>query len=99
MEVDAAQYASISSDMFKSGEYLRLYCRGYDYLDKPPFLFWICQPIYFVFGIHDWSYKLGSLLFIVLGLYSTYRLAKLLYDGETGLIAASILGTTQAWFL
>jgi 4-amino-4-deoxy-L-arabinose transferase-like glycosyltransferase len=99
MEVDAAQYANISSGMFESREYFQLFCRGDDYLDKPPFLFWICQPFYFVFGVHDWSYKLGSLLFICLGLYSTYRLGKLLYNTETGLVAASILGTTQAWFL
>jgi 4-amino-4-deoxy-L-arabinose transferase-like glycosyltransferase len=99
MEVDAAQYASISSDMFNTGEYLQLYCRGNDYLDKPPFLFWICQPFYFLFGVHDWSYKLGSLLFILIGLYATYRLGKLLYNKETGLFATTILATSQAWFL
>jgi len=99
MDVDAAQYAGISSDMFNSGEYLKLYCKGNDYLDKPPFLFWINQPFFFIFGVHDWSFKIGSLLFICLGIYSTYRLGKLLYNSETGLFAATILGTTQAWFL
>lgn len=99
MDIDAAQYAGISSEMFKSQEYLQLYCRDYDYLDKPPFLFWVCQPFYFIFGVHDWSFKLGSLLFIFLGIFSTYRLAKLLYDHSTGLFAATILATTQAWFL
>jgi 4-amino-4-deoxy-L-arabinose transferase-like glycosyltransferase len=99
MDVDAAQYAGISSDMFKSGEYLRLYCKGNDYLDKPPFLFWISQPFFFIFGVHDWSFKLGSLLFICIGIYATYRLGKLLYNKETGLFAAVILATTQAWFL
>ncbi len=99
MDVDAAQYATISYEMYESGEYLQLYCRGYDYLDKPPFLFWINQVFFFIFGVHDWSFKLGSLLFILLGIYSTYRLGKLLYNKNTGLFAAAILGSTQAWFL
>lgn len=99
MDVDAAQYASISSDMFKSGEYLKLYCRGYDYLDKPPFLFWVCQPFYFLFGVHDWSFKMGALMFILLGLYATFRLGKLLYNTKTAWFSVVILGSTQAWFL
>ena len=99
MEVDAAQYATISSEMFGSGNYLHIYCRGYDYLDKPPFLFWINQIFFFLFGVHDWSFKLGSLLCVLLGIYSTYRLGKLLYDKNTGLISAVIVASTQAWFL
>jgi hypothetical protein len=35
MEVDAAQYASISLEMLKSGEYLQVLDRFQDYLDTP----------------------------------------------------------------
>ena len=41
MEVDATQYAEISREMSESGNYLQVYQYGDDYLDKPPFLFWI----------------------------------------------------------
>lgn len=99
MEVDAAQYAVISFEMFESKDYLQLYCRGYDYLDKPPFLFWLNQIFFFLFGVHDWSFKIGNLLFVLLGLYSTYKLGKLIYNESIGKLAALILGTTQAWFL
>lgn len=99
MEVDAAQYAAISFEMFETGEYLQLYCRGYDYLDKPPFLFWLNQVFFFLFGVHDWSFKLGNLIFILLGLYSTFKLGKLLYNESVARIATLILATTQAWFL
>lgn len=99
MEVDAAQYATISYEMHESGNYLQIYCRGYDYLDKPPFLFWINQIFFFIFGVHEWSFKLGSLLFVLIGIYSTYQLGKLLYNKNAGLFAATILGSTQAWFL
>lgn len=99
MEVDAAQYAAISFEMFESGEYLQLYCRGYDYLDKPPFLFWLNQVFFFIFGVHDWSFKLGNLIFLLLGLFSTYKLAKLIYNEHVARLSTLILATTQAWFL
>ena len=41
MEVDAGQYASMSLEMLKSGDYLHLVDRGQDYLDKPPLIFWM----------------------------------------------------------
>ncbi len=99
MEVDAAQYATISYEMFETKEYFQIYCRGYDYLDKPPFLFWINQVFFKIFGVHDWSFKIGSLLFILLGIYSTYQLGKCLYNKNVGLMASVILASTQAWFL
>ncbi|NJO02493.1 MAG: hypothetical protein HC880_13100 [Bacteroidia bacterium] len=36
MDIDAAQYASISRDMSQSGEIIQVQERGKDYLDKPP---------------------------------------------------------------
>lgn len=45
------------------------------------------------------AYKLPSYLFTLLGVYSVYRLAKHLYDEQTGLVAALILYTCQAFFL
>ena len=39
MEVDAAQYAAMAREMLERKDYLHLYHRGQDYLDKPPLLF------------------------------------------------------------
>jgi len=99
MEIDAAQYATISYEMFESGDYFQLYCRGYDYLDKPPLLFWVNQIFFYIFGVHDWSFKLANLIFIIIGIYSTYELGKFLYGRYAGFLSAIILATTQAWFL
>src|SRR5436190_20272648 len=73
MEVDAAQYASMSRDMASSDHWLHLFHRGHDYLDKPPLLFWASALSFKVFGVHNWSYKLPSILFAFLGLLSIYR--------------------------
>ncbi len=99
MDVDATQYASISLEMFNSGDYLHVIHHQKDYLDKPPLIFWLGALFYKLFGVHVWSFRMPSFLFTLLGVYSTYRLAKLFYDKKTGLNAALIIYTTQALFL
>ncbi|MFI5134611.1 MAG: ArnT family glycosyltransferase, partial [Chitinophagales bacterium] len=99
MEVDAAQYAAISREMFVNHHYLEVFNRGQNYLDKPPLIFWLCVISFKLFGVNTVAYKLPSFLFSLLGVYSTFRLAKYLYNFETGLLAALMLYTCQAFFL
>lgn len=96
MEVDAAQYASISLEMLKSGNWLEVLDRNEDYLDKPPLLFWLSALSFKLFGIGNWQYKLPSILFSILGLISTYNLGKRLYNERVGHYASLIFGSSFA---
>src|ERR1700722_2005043 len=87
MDVDASQYALISKEMFYTGNYLQVLERGHDYLDKPPLIFWTACLSFKVFGVHDWAYRLPSVLCLILGIYSVYRFTKLYYDERTAKIA------------
>ena len=80
MEVDAAQYAAMARELAAGGDWLQFRFRGADYLDKPPLLFWTSALSFKLFGVHNWSYKLPSILAALFGLYATYRLARL-YHG------------------
>jgi 4-amino-4-deoxy-L-arabinose transferase-like glycosyltransferase len=62
METDAAQYASISAEMARTGEYLQVKHRHENYLDKPPLLFWLSSVSIDILGNKAWAYKLPSLL-------------------------------------
>jgi 4-amino-4-deoxy-L-arabinose transferase-like glycosyltransferase len=99
MDVDASQYAEMSREMMESGSYLQVYDRGGEYLDKPPFLFWISSLSMKVFGVNNFAYKLPSVLFAFWAWYATYRLARLLYGEAAGRIAALVLGACQGMFL
>lgn len=99
MEVDAAQYASISREMAETGEYLQVKHRYADYLDKPPLLFWLSSLSIWAFGAEPWAYKLPSFLFTVLGLWSVYRFALIYYPQKVAWFATFMLGSCQAWFL
>src|SRR5690606_34263433 len=70
-----------------------------DYLDKPHLHFWMAAGSYHLFGVNEFAYKFPSFLFCILGLYSTYRLGNLLYNRETGKLAALILLTSFSFFL
>ncbi len=99
MEVDAAQYASISREMADDGSWLQVMHRHENYLDKPPLLFWLSAAMFKVFGVSNFTYKLPSFLFTLVGVYATFRLGKKLYNQYSGLVAALMLYGCQAWYL
>ena len=99
MDVDAAQYASISREMLERQSYLQLFDLNTDYLDKPPMLFWLSALSMKVFGIYDWAYRIPSLLFLGIALFATFQFAKLYYNITTARLATLILASSQAFFL
>ncbi len=99
MEVDAAQYASISMEMLHSGNWLQVQHRGADYLDKPPLLFWLSALSFAVFGLSNWAYKLPSMLAALLGVWSMYRFARLYYTDAAARRAAFILAASLGLLL
>ncbi len=99
MEADAAQYATMSLEMLQTGNYLEIYHRGNDYIDKPPLLFWLSSLSFRWFGVSNFAYKLPSVLFTILGLWATYRLTRLLYTASAAFFAMLMLASCQAWFM
>jgi len=99
MELDAAQYANISMEMSYNKSFLQVYYRGADYLDKPPLLFWLSSLSFIVFGIGNFTYKLPSVIILLLGIYSLYRFSLMWYSKEIARLATMIFASTQAVFL
>jgi 4-amino-4-deoxy-L-arabinose transferase-like glycosyltransferase len=99
MEVDAAQYASISLQMMQTGSYLEVLHLGGNYLDKPPLLFWLGSSFMKVFGVNQFAYRLPTFISTILGIYATYSLGKRLYNYNTGIISALVIASSQVYFL
>lgn len=104
MEVDAAQYAAMGREMYENGHYLEVYERGERYNslgnpDKPPLLFWLSAWSTWLLGVSNFSYKLPSILVGLLGVYSLFALAKLIYDYRTARLAALIYGSSLGFIL
>lgn len=99
IEIDAAQYAEMSREMLQTDYWLHLFDAGVDYLDKPPFLFWVSALSMKFFGISPFAYKLPSTLFAISAIYSLYRFSRLWYNEKTSLYAALVFASSQAVFL
>jgi 4-amino-4-deoxy-L-arabinose transferase-like glycosyltransferase len=99
MDVDASQYAAMSIEMLARQSFLVITDRGEPYLDKPPLLFWLSSLSYMIFGISNFAYKLPSVLMALVGVYSTYRLARLYYSEEVAEMSAWILAACQGFCL
>jgi 4-amino-4-deoxy-L-arabinose transferase-like glycosyltransferase len=95
MDPDAGVYASLSKNMLLRNNWLELYFQGNDWLDKPHFPFWVTAVFLKIFGIHTWSYKLPGILFVLMGAWYTYLLAKKLYNKTIALWAVFILLTAE----
>lgn len=96
MDVDAAQYASMSAQMLREGNWLQVFDREVSYLDKPPLLFWFSACSLELFGQSAWAYKLPSALFALAGCWGVFRFTRLHHDVRTAHIAALVYGSTVA---
>ena len=99
LDEDASQYASMSMEMMQTKNFLKVYEVGIDYLDKPPFLFWINSLSMLIFGINNFAFKLPSILFAIVAIIATYQLSKIYYQEKIAWLSAIILATCQATFL
>lgn len=96
---DAPEYATIALRMHRDHDYVNIINRDYDYLDKPHILFWSASLGYTLFGVHDWSYRLISVVVCFAGAFATYRLGTVLYNKTVGHIAALMFIAAQAIIL
>jgi 4-amino-4-deoxy-L-arabinose transferase-like glycosyltransferase len=92
---DAPQDAVMALRMFREGDWAHLLKNGQPYLDKPHLLFWSAIAGYKLFGVHDWSYRLFSVLASLLGAWSSGRLARRLYGARAGQLAAIFFITAE----
>jgi 4-amino-4-deoxy-L-arabinose transferase-like glycosyltransferase len=99
MDNDSGHHADIALRMYLTGDYVTLYDHRGDYIDKPHFLFWTSALSYHIFGVTSFAYRFPSFLFTILGTYSIFRLAKELYDHETGKLAALIAASSFCYIL
>jgi 4-amino-4-deoxy-L-arabinose transferase-like glycosyltransferase len=99
MDNDSAHHADIALHMYLTGDYVSLVDHAGDYLDKPHLHFWLSAICYEIFGVTGFAYRLPSFLFTIGGIYSTYRLGKLLYNREVGKLAALVLASAFAFIL
>ncbi|MGH8006869.1 MAG: ArnT family glycosyltransferase [Candidatus Binatia bacterium] len=60
---------------------------------KPPLYYWLTALVYQIIGVSEFATRLWSALFGLLGFYAVYRLGKVIFSVQVGVIAAALLLT------
>jgi len=91
MDTTEARYANIALIMSKTKDWITPYFDyGVAYWGKPPLAFWFQAISYNIFGIHDFSPRIPSLIITLLTAYIIYKLMLVLKNKVTALWAIII---------
>lgn len=103
MDNDAAHHAAIALEMNESGNpscLMDVESVNKPYLDKPHFQMWAVAASFEIFGVSGIVYKLSSLIFVLLAIFSTYKLGEFLAPKRNvGLWSAIILASMTGFIL
>tara|TARA_S200000501_G_scaffold175816_1_gene165525 strand:- start:14242 stop:15858 length:1617 start_codon:yes stop_codon:yes gene_type:complete len=99
MEIDAMQYASMSRELLRGDSLLHFFDNGKPYLDKPPLIFWVTALFFKIFGVSNFTYRLPSVIFSIVTIFSTYKFSRLFYNRDISMMSALILTTCEAFFI
>ena len=94
-ENDSNQFAVMALRMVQENDWLTLMKGNEEYLDKPHLHYWLAALSFSIFGISEVAYRLPALLAILLGAYSCFGLATLLYRRSAGKLASLIFLSCQ----
>jgi 4-amino-4-deoxy-L-arabinose transferase-like glycosyltransferase len=99
--IDETRYLSVAWEMWLRGDFLVPFKNGEAYSHKPPFMFWMFQAGWALFGVNEWWPRLVLPLFSAGALLLTYLLARRLWPQHDGLggQAALVLASALLWIV
>jgi len=101
LPIDETRYVGVAWEMWERGDLLVPYLNGEPYSHKPPFLFWMINFGWWLFGVNEWWPRMLSSLFSLASLFLLVRFARLLRPGQTAVheLAPLILFSSLLWTL
>ena len=95
MDRDESRFAQASKQMVTSGDYVTVRFQQDLRAKKPAGIYWLQSASAALFGVDDIaSYRLPSLIAVLLTVFGTYRLASYIYKPPRALLAAATLGAS-----
>lgn len=94
---DEPRYAQVAREMFQRGDFVTPTLGGHTWFEKPALLYWLMMISYKLFGVSEWSARLGPALCGLLTIFAVWSVGRKLHEQEdlglwTTLIAATAFG-------
>ncbi|MCD2452342.1 glycosyltransferase family 39 protein [Methylicorpusculum oleiharenae] len=77
--IDETRYLAVAWEMWSRNDFLVPYINGQPYSHKPPFLFWLMQLSWGVFGVNEWTPRLIAPAFALATVFLSAPFARLLW--------------------
>ena len=96
---DEATYAQVAREMMQGGDWLTFHYEWQPWLEKPPLYLWSVAASFHLFGISELSARIIAATAGMAVVLLAFRIAELLYDRLTAILAVAILLTTTMFVL
>ena len=90
---DESFYAATAQEMTEDGEWITPTIFGKPQFEKPILYYWLIRISYNLFGVNEFSSRMPSAIFGILGVLGVFYLGKLLFSPLCGFLSALITVT------
>ena len=93
---DEARYAQVAREMFERRDLITPTLGGHLWVEKPSLLYWLMMASYAVFGVSEWSARLGPAICGLLSIFAMFWLGSRVSHsvGRVGLCSALMLASS-----
>jgi 4-amino-4-deoxy-L-arabinose transferase-like glycosyltransferase len=95
---DEGRYVEIPREMAATSDWLTPRLNGVKYFEKPPLFYWVEASIIRLFGLNEWSVRLGPALFGLFGCLVVSYAGTRLFGRRAGMLAAVVLATSLLYY-
>jgi 4-amino-4-deoxy-L-arabinose transferase-like glycosyltransferase len=94
---DEPRYAEVAREMLASGDWITPHLAGHTWFEKPALPYWLMASGFKLFGVSEFSARLGSALMATLGVAVVFLIARRAGGERRGLTAALVLASSALW--
>ena len=73
---DEPRYAQVAREMLLRGDWITPTLGGHTWFEKPALLYWLIIPAFKIFGVHEWTARLGPAICGLLTIAGVWSLAR-----------------------
>lgn len=95
---DEAKYAQVAREILQTRDAITLHVNGAPWFVHPPLYLWLQAITGWAFGFSEFTARIWSAVFGVVGVLATYLLGRMLFSSRTGWLAAIVLMTMFQYF-